>query len=790
MATRSGRNVTDIAARLAPRGAGADLERGRDRDIVDQLRQEAAAAADRGETMLSDLERRAMRDAPPELRRQLMPRNNSSLNNGLNNGASDKYASDTYRSAPQAAASKPPAAKPPITKPAVQASRPLPPAPAPAPRGSNTAMNDKLMKVLMDVSDRLKRSESERELLWRELESTRRILDDLNDKTSKSDRANAQLQATLARRDALAEELIRKQQEIQTSQKILAGQVEDALSRTQNVEDRMQMADTTSSSLMVKINDLLGDGVKLSRRLDQMTQDKTRLLRKIELVEDTLLQTQDTLRAKALVLLTDQSIAARTNLPQEALPSGSLNPALPGGAAMPRASLFERPELPHWMQAITKRPVMATSALVAGGLLLGWALNGAPMPTITRVTEQPAQQTQAEKAPAETLARATAAPSAPLNDAALLVQMQDAEQKAASTIANGESAADITASLSPDASLPDVVRTIENQAFAGSPEAQHDLAAIYTAGHAGVAQNYGRAIEWFTLAARNGVANARYNLGVLYHQGLGAPQDITKAVQYYNGAAFLGHPEALYNLGIAALAGEGMAQSRQAAMLYFTRSANLGLVEAAFNLGRMQEEAIPADADKAQAANSDAANEAIFWYKLAADRDHTGAKTALDALASRLGLKASAIKTRYTETAKTHPEATKALGNGGIAAEEAAAIAKATPKAVPASIPSRPTQADNSPRPAPAIDTARPGIRELSESETRQQQTVAIISQIQEQLARQGLYKGEADGQLSTETQDAISRYQKQNNMRVTGQPTEDLLVNMLAREFSIDVSP
>ena len=47
------------------------------------------------------------------------------------------------------------------------------------------------------------------------------------------------------------------------------------------------------------------------------------------------------------------------------------------------------------------------------------------------------------------------------------------------------------------------------------------MAAIYVSGHAGVKQNYARAIAWFEKAAMNGISNASYNLGVLYHRGLG-----------------------------------------------------------------------------------------------------------------------------------------------------------------------------------------------------------------------------------------------------------------------------
>jgi TPR repeat protein len=740
MVSRSGRNVTDLAARLAPRG-----------NTVERLRAEASSATE--EYTMSDLERRAMRDAPPELRRRLMPRMAE---------MDTEQQPAPQRTAPQTQAQKP-------VPPKAAAPQPTPQRPAsPAPQ----IASDRLLKILMDVSDRLKRSESERELLWRELENTRRVMEDLADKTNRSDKTQQQLHAAMQRRDCLAEELLKKQQEIQTSHSILSGQVEDALTRAQGLEERLQLGETTTSSLLVKINDLLGDSVKLSRRLDQMTQDKTRLLRKIETVEDTLLQTQDTLRAKALVLLTDQSVAARTGLPQDTAPALH-GPAARGAAAaaMPRGSLFERPEaLPVWMQALAKRPLMSTTALIVCGLLLGWGLNGAPLPHIEKAAST--AETKLEDA-AASQARPVAATAVTMSDAAVLSEMQAEESAAASAVTSAPTV-DIASLISRDPELPEIVKSIEDQAFGGSAEAQHDLAAIYTAGHAGVKQNYGRAIDWFTLAAQNGVANARYNLGVLYHQGLGVSVDKSKAVSYYRAAAFLSHPEALYNLGIAALAGEGMETSPQRAELYFTRAANLGLVEGAYNLGRIYGEGMTGE-------QSD--DEALFWYKLAANNGNDEAKSALDALTSRMGIKSAAINERFTAQAALHPEAMRALG------DSTAASGDAKPEKTTSAPPAKKSSTLKTPA-APAIDTARPGLREPTAAEAKAEQTTAIISQIQEQLARAGFYKGDATGTMNSDTGKAIEKYQRKNGIKVDGKPTEDLLVNMLAREFSIDVAP
>ena len=51
---------------------------------------------------------------------------------------------------------------------------------------------------------------------------------------------------------------------------------------------------------------------------------------------------------------------------------------------------------------------------------------------------------------------------------------------------------------------------------------------MYTKGW-GVAPNPGEAARWYQQAAHQGVAEAQYNLGVLYTRGEGVPQDLVHA---------------------------------------------------------------------------------------------------------------------------------------------------------------------------------------------------------------------------------------------------------------------
>jgi len=196
--------------------------------------------------------------------------------------------------------------------------------------------------------------------------------------------------------------------------------------------------------------------------------------------------------------------------------------------------------------------------------------------------------------------------------------------------------------IKPDRNLSDVAKKIEGQAFEGVPEAQHDMGAIYIAGRGNVKQNLDRAVFWFQEASNNGVANAKYNLGVLYHQGLGVPSNLNKAISLYKDAAEIGHPEAQYNLGIANIEGIGVPYNPGNAARYFENAAQQGVVEAAYNLGLIYENGLLGEAQP---------DVALTWYKHAADAGSPEAKSAMRQLASSLGVGLEDI-TRIIENVK------------------------------------------------------------------------------------------------------------------------------------------
>lgn len=328
--------------------------------------------------------------------------------------------------------------------------------------------------------------------------------------------------------------------------------------------------------------------------------------------------------------------------------------------------------------------------------------------------------------------------------------------------------------IQPDAALPAQIKAVEARAFEGIPEAQHDLAALYTAGQGGVKTDFTRAAQWFEEAAHNGVANARYNLGVLYHQGLGVTQDTHKALNWYKAAAAQNHPEAQYNLGIAYIEGVGTDYSPEKAAANFESAARAGIMEAAYNLGLIHENGLLGKPEP---------DNAIYWYNRAAENGSPEGKASLNQLARNLGYSEARIQEIYN--------ARKAALEGSPPKPQAAAPAVVTPVAAPraqpkasntGAIPVLPLDEEASYTPAAAEPVHQ--IVQVKKRSSAATADSSVIAQIQEQLMNYGLYPGPADGIANDVMADSIRSYQRTHDLAADGRASDALLVHMLAQEM------
>lgn len=686
--------------------------------------------------------------------------------------------------------------------------------------GANNPLQQlQIVRLLTDLGDRLRQSEKEREILWKEVEICRKQIADMSGNVGKSEKSFSTLESQINQREVFVKELVEKQINLeqllkdQSAAFDTAKQEQESLKEEQaklqdKLQDKLNSVETAAGSAIVRVEDAIAENAKLSKKVEQLGQDKARLVRKLEVVEEALTQTQDILKAKALVLLTDQAVAARTNLPQEPAWTGDDTLKVSQAANAVKSEAVNSSPVSNITASLkpqTKTPsifvVSIVTAIIAGAAAFGviWLMKNMHtddkvVPTQTEsntgsdaakivsnssANQQDQLMAQAAKIanqiepgglndPEEDMASEPAVD--PVFDAAQVAQDKAVEEFKAS--APTEPLSD---RIKPDKSLPKSIATIEAQAFTGDAFAQHDLAAIYTAGHGGIKIDYAKAAKWFEEASHNGSSNAQYNLGVLYHQGLGVRKDTAKAIELYRVAASNNHPEALYNLAIAYVEGVGVEYNPQIAATYFERSADGGVVEAAYNLGLLQENGLLGESQP---------DEAVFWYKIAADKGNKDAAKSLADLQKKLSMTDDDVKRLTQKIAATKPGYLNDNGQASLPEQtkpDAAAAAAAANDVKPAAG-----------APAAVKEVAPKAKKAAAEPQASAAVDPVIISQIQEQLMRLGLYDGLPNGSMSAPFVQAIKTYQTQNGMKVDGQPTDDLLVQMLASgtEAKAEVAP
>ena len=141
----------------------------------------------------------------------------------------------------------------------------------------------------------------------------------------------------------------------------------------------------------------------------------------------------------------------------------------------------------------------------------------------------------------------------------------------------------------------------------GVAAAWRSIGYLYDYGY-GVEQDYDKALEYYLLAADQGDPGAMFNIGLMYNFGEGVEQDYSKAAEYYQKAADQEDAEALLNLGILYCNGTGVEQDFSKAYDCLLRSAAQGIPNAMFDLGVCFYEGLGVEKDPDQAAE---------WYRKA-----------------------------------------------------------------------------------------------------------------------------------------------------------------------------
>jgi uncharacterized protein len=106
----------------------------------------------------------------------------------------------------------------------------------------------------------------------------------------------------------------------------------------------------------------------------------------------------------------------------------------------------------------------------------------------------------------------------------------------------------------------------------GDADAQFNLGAIYEHGRR-VPQDYAEAMKWYLLSATQGDPRAQFNLGLMHANGRGVPQNYAEALKWFRKAAEQGHALAQYNLGVMYERGAGVSQDYVLAHTWYNLAA-------------------------------------------------------------------------------------------------------------------------------------------------------------------------------------------------------------------------
>lgn len=706
-----------------------------------------------------------------------------------------------------------------------------------------------MLSLLRSLNDKLQLSQIERKSMRHELESYRGLIEKLEQKADRSDKAYQGLQAkvtadssTVKKAEATATEAMRELQHARDLFLKVEGRAERAdrfstslmeqaeqhkkvslaitkkqteLERKYNEQQTMLARETTSYDDMMsrlskteqkqlafegQFQNALKQQARLVDTLDKEIESRARFMRKIDQIEETVLLTQDTINQSSANGPIEQGNGAHLPEHLAALPNAAAAKAAskPIGVAMPLMvtgaaalllagwgiSTLQRPDLSAFQDRFEIDSIVAPITQPVTPAIPEAPAAKAPWQTSQDISDLfpedlapvPSAEQQADMNstmdldPAQIAAQLNAIEPGIVNsieDAAPQEEIQIAKAAptpepeivpapapVAKAPAPTPAPAPVVSFSKPNPSLPQSVKEVEALALQGIPEAQHDLAAIYVTGHAGVQQDYTRAAYWFEEAASSGIVNASYNLGVLYHQGLGVEENLETAMRWYESAAENGHPEAQYNLGIAHIEGIGVEYDPAVASMHFETAAQNGVTEAAYNLGLIYENGL---------LGTPKPDEALMWYKTAADAGSTEAQSALRQLTAALGITGSQIDRIVDDVRRAkNIEITLPVAPNATAPstqKKTKPVAAIIPRSDPVSIWSPPS--------TPSVASA-PAAAQLNP-----------ILQVQENLMRLGLYPGPADGRTGPLTQDAISTYQSMHQLNQTGQSSVELLMHM-----------
>ena len=165
----------------------------------------------------------------------------------------------------------------------------------------------------------------------------------------------------------------------------------------------------------------------------------------------------------------------------------------------------------------------------------------------------------------------------------------------------------------------EAVQWFQMAAEEGLADAQLCLGVMYLRGQ-GLRQDYAEAFRWFQAAARQGLASAQHFVGRMCLIGFGEPEHCARNLHWFREASARGYSSARLNLGGIRENCEGVPEDEEQTIEWFRNAAEQGLVDAQYYMGLIhyQGEHVPQDHEQAS-----------LWFRRAAQWEFADAQYCL-----------------------------------------------------------------------------------------------------------------------------------------------------------------
>lgn len=279
--------------------------------------------------------------------------------------------------------------------------------------------------------------------------------------------------------------------------------------------------------------------------------------------------------------------------------------------------------------------------------------------------------------------------------------------------------------------LPDsfISAALKQAALDNDPLAFYEIGSRFTDGR-GTSVDLQRAANWYLRAANLGHAPSEYRIANFYEKGSGIDRDLNEAKKWYQLAAEQGNASAMHNLAVL-YATTGAAPDYESAAAWFVKAANVGVRDSQVNLAILYARGDGVKRDLEQSYK---------WFAVAANDGDKDAAAKRDEVYN-------ALRPEQAENAK-------------------ALVANWQPEPLNAAVNSVEVPAEWG------------GV----ETRTASVDMTKAIRNIQAILNKLGFDAGTADGVMGKKTVNAIKAFQESAGMAQTGEITDALVKELLAR--------